>query len=239
MTHSDANRSIAALCAAALLEASTAMADDFDCPPSRGEEIVDGNVIVVGTCSLFGTLVKGNVLLEDNGNLLAEDATIVGSVQTDGAEQVRLLRTVVNGNVQLTGIDGPGISEILDSKIGGTLDIETNPSTFELKRNRVNSDLKANGNTGGVAIRDNDIGGNLQCQNNAPAPTGGDNVVDGNKEDQCENLAPAGTTTTTLPFSEICGDHNSDGSVGATDALVVLYRAVGRDVELLCPAGIP
>lgn len=239
MNHLTARRTIGALCATALMEASAARADDFDCPPSRGEEIIDGNVIVVGTCSLLGTLVKGNVLLEDNGNLLAEDATIVGSVQTDGAEQVRIFRTVVNGDIQLTGIDGPGISEVLDSKIGGTLDVETNPATFELKRNDVNSDLKANGNTGGVAIRDNEVGGNLQCQNNAPPPTGGNNIVDGNKEDQCESLVSAGTTTTTLPFPETCGDHNFDGNIGASDALIVLYRAVGRDVDLLCPAGLP
>jgi len=145
----------------------------------------------------------------------------------------------VGGDVQLTGVDGPGQSEVLDSMIGGTLDISDNSATFELKRNFVNSDLKANVNVGGVAIRFNDIGGNLQCQGNSPPPTGGDNVVDGNKEDQCENLQADSTTTTTLPSPTVCGDHNDDGDVGVSDALIVLHKAVGRDVELVCPQSAP
>lgn len=236
MKHRSATRLlVAAFCGATLLGAVAARADDFDCPPARGVEVVDGNIIVVGVCTLDGTLVKGNVLLEDNGDLLAEDATIVGNVQTDGALRVRIHGSDVNGDIQLTGVDGPGHSEVLASLVGGTLDIAGNEARFELRDNAVNSDLKANLNLGGVAIRGNDIGGNLQCQNNAPPPTGGDNVVDGNKEDQCESLMPDATTTTTLPTTNTCGDHNDDGSLGATDALIVLYAAVGRDVDLVCP----
>lgn len=65
------------------------------------------------------------------------------------------------------------------------------------------------------------------------------NVVDGNKEDHCENLQPDSTTTTTLPSPTICGDHNDDGRVGVSDALIVLQKAVGRDVDLVCPAQAP
>jgi hypothetical protein len=110
-----------------------------------------------------------------------------------------------------------------------------------LEGNVVGSDLKANFNDGGVEIRGNDIDGNLQCQGNEPPPTGGDNVVGGNKEDQCENLQPGSstttsttTTTTTLPSSGVCGDHNGDGAVGATDALLVLQKAVGANIDLQC-----
>jgi len=39
-------------------------------------------------------------------------------------------------------------------------------------------------------------------------------------------------TTTTLP-SSICGDANGNGSITATDALLVLQKAVGRQVD--CP----
>jgi hypothetical protein len=235
----------ALFCGGAVFGAQSAEAEDFDCPPNRGAEIVDGNIIVVGTCSLDGTLVKGNVLLEDAGDLLADAATIIGNVQTDGAERVRLYVTTVNGDVQLTGVDGTSRSEVLDSVIGGTLNIENNSAEFLLEGNLVNSDLKANVNSGGVTIRDNDIGGNLQCQGNAPPPTGENNVVDGNKEDQCENLQPGGTTTTssttttTLPSDGVCGDHNGDGVVGATDALLVLNVAIGVDVPLQCPTPAP
>ena len=230
---------VAIIVGAILLPASISSAEDFDCPPSRGTEVVDGNIVVVGACSLDGTLVKGNVFLEDNGDLLAGGVTIIGNVQTDGAERVRIRFSDVGGDIQLTGVDGLEHSEVLDSIIGGTLDVADNPARFELKRNVVDSDLKANVNVGGVAIRFNEIGGNLQCQGNVPPPTGGDNIVDGNKEDQCENLQPDLTTTTTLPVAGTCGDHNEDGDVGATDALIVLHKAVGRDVELVCPLQEP
>jgi hypothetical protein len=230
----------ALLCWAGVLDAATGYAEDFDCPPNRAAEVVDGNIIVVGECRLDGTLVKGNVFLEDNGDLRAEAATIIGNIQTDGAERVRVNVTSVNGDIQLTGVDGPSRSEVIDSMIGGTLNIEANSAEFLLEGNVVGSDLKANFNDGGVDIRGNDIDGNLQCQGNEPPPTGSDNVVGGNKEDQCENLQPgsstttSSTTTTTLPSNGTCGDHNGDNVVGATDALLVLQEAVGEDVNLQC-----
>lgn len=231
----------ALFCGGALIEVPTASAEDFDCPPSRGAEIVDGNIIVVGDCTLDGTLVKGNVFLQSNGDLRTEAATIIGNIQTDGAERVRVDVTSVNGDIQLTGVDGTSRSEVIDSMIGGTLNIEDNAAEFLLEGNVVGSDLKANFNDGGVDIRDNDIDGNLQCQGNEPPPTGGGNVVGGNKEDQCENLQPgsstttsSSTTTTTLPSNGVCGDHNGDAVVGATDALLVLQKAVGADIDLQC-----
>jgi hypothetical protein len=230
-------------CAAVVSAAAPAAADDFDCPPNRGAVVIDGNIIVVGECRLDGTLVKGNVFVEDEGDLRVEQATIIGNVQSDGARRVRLHLANVNGDVQLTGIHGPP-SEVVNSEVGGTLDIEDNSSDFLLERNDVDSDLKANYNSSSVVIRGNDIGGNLQCQGNDPPPTGGNNTVDGNKEDQCERLRPGDTlttttvgpttTTTTLPPSEGCGDHNGDGFLGSTDALILLRRAVGDDVDLSC-----
>jgi len=237
----------AMFCAGGLFEAASAWAEDFDCPPDRGAEVVDGNIIVVGECRLEGTLVKGNVFLEDNGDLRAEAATIIGNIQTDGAQRVRVNVTSVNGDIQLTGVDGSSRSEVIDSMIGGTLNIEANSAEFLLEGNVVGSDLKANFNDGGVDIRGNDIDGNLQCQGNEPPPTGGDNIVGGNKEDQCENLQPgsstttttssttaSSTTTTTLPSNGVCGDHNGDNVVAATDALLVLKTAVGEDVGIQC-----
>jgi hypothetical protein len=232
----------ALLCGGGVLDAMTARADDFDCPPDRGAEVIDGNIIVVGECRLEGTLVKGNVFLEDNGGLGTEAATIIGNIQTDGAERVRVSATTVNGDIQLTGVNGTSRSEVVDSMIGGTLNIEDNTAQFVLEGNVVGSDLKANFNGGGVNIQGNDIDGNLQCQGNDPPPTGGDNVVGGNKEDQCENLQPgsstttsSSTTTTTLPSNGICGDHNGDGMIGSTDSLLVLNKAIGIDVVLQCP----
>lgn len=179
---------IVMLVSSVLLAGQSAYADDVVCPASLGPVTIDGNVIVVGQCELDRTTVKGNVLLEAGGDLLARQARIIGNVQTDGAVRVRLRLTEIDGDVQLTGVFGSRNSSVVNSDIGGTLDIEDNQSRFVLRRNIVDSDLKANKNTGGVLIRDNTVGGNLQCQDNVPAPAGGNNTVDGSKENQCENL---------------------------------------------------
>ena len=44
------------------------------------------------------------------------------------------------------------------------------------------------------------------------------------------------TTTTTIPTLGICGDLDESGTIGATDALILLQKAVGIDRELKCPA---
>ena len=43
------------------------------------------------------------------------------------------------------------------------------------------------------------------------------------------------TTTTTIATPTECGDMDASGVVGATDALILLQKAVGLDVPLLCP----
>jgi uncharacterized protein YkwD len=47
--------------------------------------------------------------------------------------------------------------------------------------------------------------------------------------------------TVAIAATEICGDHNGDGNVAASDALRVLRNAVGLDIALQCPAvcGLP
>ena len=36
------------------------------------------------------------------------------------------------------------------------------------------------------------------------------------------------------PPTGVCGDHNGEDVVGATDALLVLQTAVGTDIDLQC-----
>jgi len=44
------------------------------------------------------------------------------------------------------------------------------------------------------------------------------------------------TTTTTMSPPAVCGDLDESGSFGATDALILLQKAVGVDIEVKCPA---
>jgi hypothetical protein len=172
----------------AALTAQGAIAGDVVCPGYIGPESIDGTVVVVGDCTLDRTNIDGNVLLEIGGDLLAVRVHVNGNVQTDGAERVRIRRSEIGGDIQLTGIYGANRSEVLSTAVGGTVDVHHNDARFVLNQNEIDSDLKANNNTGGVNISLNTIGGNLQCQNNSPRPTGGGTIVDGSKEDQCERL---------------------------------------------------
>ncbi|NJN45579.1 MAG: hypothetical protein HC808_02780 [Candidatus Competibacteraceae bacterium] len=172
----------------ALFAVAPVYADDIDCTGSIGATTVDGNVIVPSnqSCTLTGTYVKGNVELEDGAKLLARGSTYIeGSVQTDGADRVRIRDSEVNGDVQLTGVDGSISSFVLSSVIGGTVEWEDNSAAFLIRFSDVNGDVKVNQNSAQARVFDNVVDGNLQCQANEPAPVGARNVVGGNKEDQC------------------------------------------------------
>jgi hypothetical protein len=82
------------------------------------------------------------------------------------------------------------VSNVRNSRIGGSIQLKSNRSRLEMLGNDVNADIQAFSNTGGVLIEGNIVDGNLQCKSNNPAPVGGGNQVSGNKEDQCANLAP-------------------------------------------------
>jgi len=174
--------------AAFALPPSLAEAGDVYCPPSRGAVTIGGNLVVNGSCTLDATRVRGNVIVEDRGNLLARRADIDGNVQTDGARRVRLLRTDVDGSVQLEGLTSDLASIVDRSDIEGSIQVKQNRSPLALLNNFVDEDVQAFTNRGGVRIELNVIGGNLQCKENSPRPTGFGNRVGGNKEDQCAAL---------------------------------------------------
>ena len=168
-----------------------ALAGDTPCLPNLGAVTIGGNVVVDGVCTLNGTTVDGSVKLKAGASLLATSAIIKGSVQDEesGVERVRLSFTDVDGDVQLEEVAGARVSRIVDSAVGGSVQLEFNSAAFVVKDNDIGSDLQANNNTGGIEITGKDIDGNLQCQDNDPAPTGGGNTVGGSAENQCEGLS--------------------------------------------------
>jgi hypothetical protein len=171
------------------LTAVPALADDFHCPPNRGAETIDGNILIAAPCRLDGTYVKGNVHMYSGGSLVAVNATIEGSIQAEGSDFVDVDNTRVIGSIQLDNMVGD-VSNVRNSRIGGSIQLKSNRSRLEMLGNDVNADIQAFSNTGGVLIEGNIVDGNLQCKSNNPAPVGGGNQVSGNKEDQCANLAP-------------------------------------------------
>jgi hypothetical protein len=179
---------LGSLVAGVALISFEAQAGDINCPPSRGAVTIKGNLVVIGSCTLDGTRVRGNIIVEDKGTLLAKRADVDGNVQTDGARRVRLLRTDVDGSVQLEGLTSDLPSIVDRSDIEGSIQVKQNRSPLRLLGNFVDEDVQVFTNRGGVRVESNVIGGNLQCKENSPKPTGFGNQVGGNKEDQCRRF---------------------------------------------------
>jgi len=179
---------LAALTAVAALSVSpVAQAEERTCRGTLGAVTVDNlRVPQNATCTLNGTRVGGNVVVERGATLAANNIRVRGSVQAEGARSVRLQAgSRVNGDVQLKA---GGSATVRDSFVGGTLLLDTNNGTLDLSRNRIEGNLQAFQNTGALSIFNNTIDENLQCKANNPPPTGGGNIVGGNKEDQCAGL---------------------------------------------------
>ena len=145
-----------------------AMADD--CPPSLGAVTVSDVIVGPGSrCTLNGTIVQGNVKVEQGGDLRTIGGTHVGgNVQADGAERVLILRgTYVGGDVQIKDTD----------------DGDEDPTT-RVVRAMVVGDVQLDDN-GGIQVRRTMIGGNLQCYDNDSPIRVSRNMVDGDAEGQC------------------------------------------------------
>lgn len=171
-----------------LLAASpSALADERSCSGTLGRVTVDNLRVPSGrTCTLNGTTVKGNIVVERGGRLYTASVAVVGSIQAEGAAVVGIgSRSRINGNVQ---IDAGGPLVVNGATIGGSLQVVSNSGSSRLNANYVKGDIQVFSHSRGISIVNNRVDGNLQCKGNSPAPTGSGNVVQGNKEDQCRRL---------------------------------------------------
>ena len=79
-------------------------------------------------------------------------------------------------------------ASVVDTRIGGNLQLDRNRGELRIHRNEVGGNLQANDNRGGLSLSRNRVGGNLQCEHNHPWPRGGGNRVRGNQNGQCAHL---------------------------------------------------
>ena len=171
------------------------------CQGELGDTRVDGDVNVVGRCTLNGTEVRGDVTMFSGGSLTAREARIRGNLEGSRADFVDLVRSRVDGRLRLEALVGDR-SVIELTEVHGNLELTANRSKFDILNNELGSDLQATLNTGGLVIAGNAIVDDLICFLNVPAPTGIGNAVGGDAEGQCANLesdtpapAPAPTPT--------------------------------------------
>jgi hypothetical protein len=138
------------------------------------------------TCTLNGTLVDGNAVVQSSGTLFAQSARINGNLNAQNPARIDLLSgTAVNGNIQITW-GGP--VRIISIYSGGNLKLEGNSQGHEVSGSQIIGNVDILQNTGGVFISNNSINGNLACSGNVPPPTGDNNSVGGNTTGQCAVL---------------------------------------------------
>ncbi len=134
-------------------------------------------------CTLVGTRVDGNIFVENNAQLLADDVHVGGNIQAENAAKVNVYPgSFVGGSIQIVQ---SGEAAIQGVEIDSDLFFDDNNGLINAAYNTVGGNLQAFQNTGGVSVIGNVIDGNLQCLSNQPAPVGGGNIVQGNMEDQC------------------------------------------------------
>ncbi|HEY9826550.1 MAG TPA: hypothetical protein V6D19_13990 [Stenomitos sp.] len=162
-------------------------AEEITCTGTLGAITVDNVKVPQGrSCTLNGTTVKGNVVVNTGAILKAVGAKVNGSIQAEGAAFVDVnSNSVVGGNVQI--VQGRR-ARVVSTRINADLLYDSNSGALVANNNTIGGNLQAFQNTGGVTIRRNRINGNLQCKENNPAPIGGGNIVNGSKEDQCARL---------------------------------------------------
>jgi hypothetical protein len=152
-----------------------------------GDRRVDGSLLIVGSCTLAGTEVRGDVTLFAGGSLTTREARIRGDLEGSRANFVDLEGSRIDGAVQLDEFVGD-LSRIEDTEIHGNVELTDNQSELEILNSNFSGDLVASSNTGGLEISGNFVEKDLRCTANAPAPTGVGNRVDGEIEGQCVSL---------------------------------------------------
>jgi hypothetical protein len=187
-------KSISGVAAITLMGLSTslmfshiAIAEEIACQGNLGAITVDNLKVPQGkTCTLKGTTVKGNIVIERRATLKAIGAKVNGNIQAEGASLVDVSSgATVGGSIQ---VKQGSAARVVNTRINQDVQFESNSGQMVANQNQIGGNLQAFQNTGGVTIQQNRINGNLQCKENAPKPIGGGNIVQGSKEDQCANL---------------------------------------------------
>lgn len=160
--------------------------EDGQCRGTLGAIEVENVTVPVGAaCTLNGTNVKGNIVVQPQANLQANQVRVGGNIQAEGAASVVVTPgSFVDGSVQ---IKQGGSANVSGVTIRSDLQLESNRGAVNAASNQVDGNVQVVQNTGGIVISNNQIAQSLQCKENNPAPTGGGNTA-GDKEDQCVNL---------------------------------------------------
>jgi hypothetical protein len=137
---------------------------------------VTGNLSAGAGCDLYQTKVNGNVTVQAGGSLVAADATIGGTLQSNGATSIDVDSTSIAHDVSIQGTTGSnwGDSDFTNDTLGGKLEIAGGVAQVVVIGDTAAGPVQVHDNrgseTGGaqadVAIYDDAVHGDLQVQNN-------------------------------------------------------------------------
>jgi hypothetical protein len=172
---------------AAAIVAMPAHAQDRTCRGVIGAVRADTVTVPPGaTCTLSGTRVRGDVIVNRGSTLRTVRAIVLGNIKGDGARALSVAaQTRLAGNIEWKQSGGASVTTAV---IDGDIKFEQNRGYLTATDNSIDGDIQAEKNRGGFLVRNNVIQGNLKCKENVPSPTGGRNIVAGNKEGQCRGL---------------------------------------------------
>jgi hypothetical protein len=160
-----------------------------------------------------------NVTVVPRNYCLVLGATVLGNVQANGAVQIGIDNSRVDGDVHADNVTQNGW--VCGSTIGGNVDVvnasqsASEPGSWfigdaswctaqfdPVPGNYIGGNLTFHNNASGGSLSNNDIEGNLQCGNNTPPPTGTNNAVDHDAQGQCASLAGGVDDSASPPDSD-------------------------------------
>ncbi|GAA0946874.1 hypothetical protein [Actinocorallia libanotica] len=139
-----------ALAAPLIVAAPAAADDDVTCRGTIGARFIDGNVQVPrgATCRLLGTRVDGDVKVHRNATLVARGLRVEGNIQASGHRRVDVrprsgARSSVDGNIQL---ERGGQAHIVRTVVNGDIQLFGNGARQFVQRNVVDGNLQCKSN---------------------------------------------------------------------------------------------
>jgi hypothetical protein len=162
----------ACISVAALGLAAPAAHADETCTGTIGAVPVVGNVIVPpgASCELLGTTITGNVIVNQDSQLLTENANVAGNIQGEGALRIRIYNTLVT-NIQLEKVTlriiiGSDRTCKADPLVLGNIQLTENSAAIGICKMSVSEDVQLDKNTGVIGVFDNTVGENLRVADN-------------------------------------------------------------------------
>ncbi|WP_106399941.1 hypothetical protein [Actinocorallia populi] len=157
-----------ALAAPLVTAAPAAADDDVTCRGTITARSIDGNVQVPrgATCRLLGTRVDGDVKVNKNATLIARGVRVKGNIQAAKHKRVDVrprgsARSFVDGNIQL---ERGKQAYILRTVVNGDIQLFGNSARQTVQRNVVDGNLQCKSNRVKVRGGDNRVDGNKEDQ---------------------------------------------------------------------------